>query len=717
MTIGLSKEEELKYLDKALLAIDGQLELFGDFKTKKDSEIKSNRRFLWDSMKEMDELEVQSMNEELRMQEKIYINNQKKINTLLAQKNSPYFARIDFKEDGEDYADSLYIGISSIVEDDFDFIALDWRSPISNMFYDYEMGKASYEAPNGIVEGEIILNRQYNIKNSELKFIHDSKSSIHDEALLEVLSNNTSDKMKNIVSSIQREQNSIIRNEDAKILLLQGVAGSGKTSIAMHRAAFLLYKYRKTLKANNVLIFSPNDVFSDYIGDVLPGLGEDNIQTTTLEQYGKMFLPSILKYESKNEYLEWLYKENKSKVDLERLTSIDFKNSFEFIEILDSFTTKLPKLLGNFSPIVFDGKALIPKNKVEETFLVRFKSLPIIKRIEALKESLYSQIETKYLLQAKKKNSSDFGYDPIDAGCSIEEYFKINIDEQVNNMFKTLSITKIYEMLWNHIDDFTNNDINTTKESTIESIKSGMVNYEDVIPLIYLRSSMEGFRNYMDIKHIIIDECQDYSPMFYMLIKKSFNKASATILGDLNQRISGSNSLSKKEEISEVFGEENTTYMSLNKSYRSTINITNFSKQILLNGEDIQGVERVGLEPVLYDDNVVIKDIIEEMKNRGMKTIAIIPKTLDDANELYTKLKSSIEDLSIVTWDSSNIKGEITVIPSYIAKGLEFDGVIIPDGDSTYSLDSERNLLYTVCSRALHELHIITNGDKSILLP
>ncbi|MGL5149019.1 MAG: ATP-binding domain-containing protein, partial [Clostridium sp.] len=318
---------------------------------------------------------------------------------------------------------------------------------------------------------------------------------------------------------------------------------------------------------------------------------------------------------------------------------------------------------------------------------------------------------------AKKKNSSDFGYDPIDAGCSIEEYFKINIDEQVNNMFKTLSITKIYEMLWNHIDDFTNNDINTTKESTIESIKSGMVNYEDVIPLIYLRSSMEGFRNYMDIKHIIIDECQDYSPMFYMLIKKSFNKASATILGDLNQRISGSNSLSKKEEISEVFGEENTTYMSLNKSYRSTINITNFSKQILLNGEDIQGVERVGLEPVLYDDNVVIKDIIEEMKNRGMKTIAIIPKTLDDANELYTKLKSSIEDLSIVTWDSSNIKGEITVIPSYIAKGLEFDGVIIPDGDSTYSLDSERNLLYTVCSRALHELHIITNGDKSILLP
>ncbi|MGL5150061.1 MAG: HelD family protein, partial [Clostridium sp.] len=445
MTIGLSKEEELKYLDKALLAIDGQLELFGDFKTKKDSEIKSNRRFLWDSMKEMDELEVQSMNEELRMQEKIYINNQKKINTLLAQKNSPYFARIDFKEDGEDYADSLYIGISSIVEDDFDFIALDWRSPISNMFYDYEMGKASYEAPNGIVEGEIILNRQYNIKNSELKFIHDSKSSIHDEALLEVLSNNTSDKMKNIVSSIQREQNSIIRNEDAKILLLQGVAGSGKTSIAMHRAAFLLYKYRKTLKANNVLIFSPNDVFSDYIGDVLPGLGEDNIQTTTLEQYGKMFLPSILKYESKNEYLEWLYKENKSNVDLERLKSIDFKNSFEFIEILDSFTTKLPKLLGSFSSIIFDGKALIPKNKVEETFLVRFKSLPILKRIEALKESLYSQIETKYLLQAKKKNSSDFGYDPIDAGCSIEEYFKINIDEQVNNMFKTLSITKIYE--------------------------------------------------------------------------------------------------------------------------------------------------------------------------------------------------------------------------------------------------------------------------------
>ncbi|WP_297520794.1 AAA family ATPase [uncultured Clostridium sp.] len=719
MTIGLKREDEIKYLDKTIAAIDNLLASFGVSSDRQSKDIKSDRRHFWTNFSELDEIEVQQFNQDMAMQEKLYVKNRTKINTLQTQREVPYFARIDFKEDGDSFAESLYIGISSVMEDDFDFLVLDWRSPISNMFYDFEMGKAHYQTPNGEIEGEIVLNRQYNIKHGEIKFIHESNSSIHDDSLLDILSSNTSDKMKNIVSSIQKQQNEIIRNDKSKILLLQGCAGSGKTSIAMHRAAYLLYKHRKTLRADNILIFSPNEVFSDYIADVLPGLGEQNIKQTTFEGFYSSYLPSIFEYEKKHDYLEYTYSNQNDKRYQVRNDGMIFKNSKEFMLILDKFCDTLPDILPNFNDIKFDGEVIIRKNKVKETFIDRFRNVPYLNRIENLKQSIISQVETKYLKQAKKKNSSDYGYNMIDHGEDFNTYLIDEISEQVNAMFKLVNPIEIYKRLWLTIENYTNKPLDDVKSLTINSINDLMVNFEDIVPALYIRCAMEGFRDYSNIKHIIIDECQDYSPLFYSLINKTFKNASATILGDLNQRIASNTNITAKEEISSIFGEDKTEIACLTKSYRSTKNITNFAKEILRSSEAVEAVDRNGLDVQQIKSSNISNDvanIVKEITKRDLTSIAIIPKTGSVAQELYDSLKDKIENLNLIIDENSTYSRGITIIPSYIAKGLEFDAVIIPDGNSTsYSLDSERNLLYTVCTRALHELHILTESDFSNL--
>ncbi|WP_066874300.1 HelD family protein [Clostridium mediterraneense] len=720
MIIGLKKEDEKKYLDETIEAIDKLLESFGVSSQKQNKDIKNDRKDFWNNFSELDEIEVQQFNQDMAMQEKIYLKNMSKINTLQTQRNSPYFARIDFKEDCENEAESFYIGISSILKDDFDFLVVDWRSPISNMFYDFEMGNAFYETPNGKIEGEIVLNRQYNIKNGEIKFIHEANSSLHDESLLEVLQANTSDKMKNIVSSIQKKQNEIIRNDRAKILLLQGVAGSGKTSIAMHRAAYLLYKYRKTLNADNILIFSPNDVFSDYISDVLPALGEQNIGQTTFESFYKTYLPSTYRYEKKNEYLEYTYSTDLNKEYTIREASMKFKNSIEFTKILDKFCSKLPDILPSFSDIILGNEVIISKDKVKKVFVERFNKVPFLNRIDILKESLLSQIETKYYQQAKNKNASDFGYNYIDHGDNFKAYLEDEVNAQVNAMFTMLNPIDIYKLLWLDIENYTNKDVSDIANLTLKSLNELLVNFEDITPALYLRSYMEGFRDYKNIKHLIIDECQDYSPLFYKLLRKTFSAASATILGDLNQRISSNTNIGAKEDISNIFGKENTETITLTKSYRSTEDITNFSKNILKFAEPIEAVDRKGLPVQFYNIDNSIEDTLEKLiidiRERSLTSIAIITKTATKATELYDKLKDRINSLNLIIDDNSFYSRGITIIPSYIAKGLEFDAVIIPDGDNkTYNRDSERNLLYTVCTRALHELHIVDSGDPSSL--
>ncbi|MBQ5696659.1 MAG: AAA family ATPase, partial [Clostridium sp.] len=533
MIIGKELSEEKVYLNNTIKKINDLLKSYGVSSEKQDKDIIQHRKFLWDNRNELDEIEINENCGQVAINEKLHSNKISRIRTLEKQLSNPYFARLDFREDGED-TESFYIGLSTVEdEDSFDIFVFDWRSPVANMFYDFEVGPAYYDAPVRRIEGHIEFTRQYNIRNGEIVFMHNSNESLCDEALTSMLSGNATDKMKNIVASIQKEQNDIIRSDDSKILFIQGAAGSGKTSIALHRSAYLLYKHRKNLSADNILIFSPNEVFAEYISDVLPELGESNIRQTTFELYSKRFLPSNYLYESKNDHLDYIYSNHTDKNEFKlRTKSMEYKNTIDFMNTLNKFIVDIPKLITNITPITIEGVQIVSKKSVEQTIFERFKDIPFLNRIEVIKQSLFSQVENKYL---SSKDNSHFDY--VEDKKTFYDYCKAQVNLQVDAMINTLDSVEIYKLLWSNVEKYTNIDLKSTKELTLNYLNNNEVKFEDITPIIYIRSSLEGFRSYGNMKHVLVDECQDYSPLFYEIIKKSFPNASLTIMGDLNQRI------------------------------------------------------------------------------------------------------------------------------------------------------------------------------------
>ena len=714
MIIGKELSEEKVYLNNTIKKINYLLKSYGVSSEKQDKDIIQHRKFLWDNRNELDEIEINENCGQVAINEKLHSNKISRIRTLEKQLSNPYFARLDFREDGED-TESFYIGLSTVEdEDSFDIFVFDWRSPVANMFYDFEVGPAYYDAPVRRIEGHIEFTRQYNIRNGEIVFMHNSNESLCDEALTSMLSGNATDKMKNIVASIQKEQNDIIRSDDSKILFIQGAAGSGKTSIALHRSAYLLYKHRKNLSADNILIFSPNEVFAEYISDVLPELGESNIRQTTFELYSKRFLPSNYLYESKNDHLDYIYSNHTDKNEFKlRTKAMEYKNTIDFMNTLNKFIVDIPKLITNITPITIEGVQIVSKKSVEQTIFERFKDIPFLNRIEVIKQSLFSQVENKYL---SSKDNSHFDY--VEDKKTFYDYCKAQVNLQVDAMINTLDSVEIYKLLWSNVEKYTNIDLKSTKELTLNYLNNNEVKFEDITPIIYIRSSLEGFRSYGNMKHVLVDECQDYSPLFYEIIKKSFPNASLTIMGDLNQRIDKHSNVKSRNNITDVFNDVKTVV--LTKSYRSTANITNFTKDILDTHEPIEAVERMGENPTIYmvNENLTLKisEKINEMKNKGYKSIAVICKNKENSENLYSCLKEINNDINLITSDKCEFKIGVNVISSYIAKGLEFDAVIIADGESYLSIE-DKHLFYTACTRALHELYIYTNTSLEKILP
>lgn len=714
MLIGKDLCDEKVYLKNTLEKINDLLKSYGASSDEQDKEIIKHRKFLWDNRNELDEIEINENCGQVALNEQLHSKKISRIRTLEKQLSNPYFARLDFKEDGED-AESFYIGLSTVEdEDNFDIFVFDWRSPVANMFYDFEVGPAYYDAPVRRIQGEIEFTRQYNIKNGEIVFMHNSNESLCDEALTSMLSGNATDKMKNIVASIQKEQNDIIRSDDSKVLFIQGAAGSGKTSIALHRSAYLLYKHRKNLSAENILIFSPNEVFAEYISDVLPELGESNIRQTTFELYSKRFLPTNYLYESKNDHLDYIYSNIIDLNEFKKKTkAMEYKNTLQFMDVLNSFTLDIPRLITNVKPIVIEGSQIVSKKSVENTFFERFKDIPFLNRIDVIKQSLFSQVENKYL---SSKDNSHFDY--VEDKKTFYDYCKNQVDIQVDSMVDTLDNVAIYKLLWDNIEKYTDLDLTDIKEITLSSLNNNEVKYEDITPIIYIRAALEGFRTYGNMKHVLVDECQDYSPLFYEIVKKSFPNASLTIMGDLNQRIDKHSNVKSRDAITNVFNDIKTVV--LTKSYRSTANITNFTKDILDTHEPIEAVDRIGENPTIYlvnnNLNERISEKIIEMQNKCYKSIAIICKNKENCEKLYSSLKSIGTDVNLIVSDKCEFKIGINIISSYIAKGLEFDGVILADGEN-YLSNEDKHLFYTACTRALHELHIFTNTSLEEILP
>lgn len=649
---------------------------------------------------------------------------------------SPYFARMDFVEKGEETAEKCYIGISNLINDNFDFLVYDWRAPISSMFYDYEIGEANYKCPEGTIAGKLTLKRQYKINNGKIEYMFDSNLKIDDEVLQNILSKNTDSKMKAIVTTIQREQNKVIRNEEYKNLIVQGPAGSGKTSVALHRIAYLLYKHRDKITPQNIIVFSPNDIFNEYISNVLPELGEDNMCQTTFKEYMHKALGSELREENYSEMMEYILASKKETAYKIRINNIKFKSSMEFIDILKRYVTFLEKEDTNFTNITFRGNLIISSQDLEELFFKDYVKLPRKRRLQKIRERIlfllkpYEEHRVEEVADELKDSGSYI--DKIEilehSTATVKDELK-DIYHEINRMTK-FDLLDIYKKLFENLGFFLKDSniednekrIDEIKSYTLEKLKVRKLNYEDQIPLLYLKGALGDLPKTSEIKYVIIYEAQDYSPLQYEIFYQLFNHAKMTILGDLNQSINPFLNVGDYKNISNIFTEDNTCIINLTKSYRSTMEITKFSRRLLNKELGVECVERSGDEPLLLgfsDEEAIREKLLEDIKTykkKNHKSIGIITKTAKEASEVYNFLKDKINVRAIMKDDDEYVSDTL-IIPAYLAKGLEFDVVLIYNaGDENYSCEEERLLLYTACTRALHVLCVYYSGKRTSLL-
>ncbi|EHJ00307.1 UvrD/REP helicase [Clostridium sp. DL-VIII] len=649
---------------------------------------------------------------------------------------SPYFARMDFIEKGEERAEKCYIGISNLINDDFDFLVYDWRAPISSMFYDYEIGGAEYKCPEGTVDGKLTLKRQYKINNGKLEYMFDSNLKIDDEVLQDILSKNTDSKMKAIVTTIQREQNKVIRNDEYKNLIVQGPAGSGKTSVALHRIAYLLYKNRDKITPRNIVIFSPNDIFNEYISNVLPELGEDNMNQTTFKEYMHKALGSELNKENYSEMMEAILTSKKEAAYQIRIDNIKFKASMEFIDILKRYVIFLEKMDRNFKDITFRGKLIISTRDLEELYFKDYVQLPLKRRLQKIRERILFLLkpyeEHRIEEVADELKNSDSYMDKIEimkhSTARVKDELK-QLYYEINRMTE-FNLLDIYKKLFENLEfflrdlniEYKEKKIDEIKGYTLENLRIRKLNYEDQPPLLYLKGALGDLPKTSEIKYVIIDEAQDYSPLQYEIFYQLFNHASMTILGDLNQSINPFMNVGDYKNISHIFTEDSTCIINLTKSYRSTMEITKFSRRLLKKEIEAQCVERSGEEPLLLgfsDEDAIKEKLLEDIKiynEKKYKSIGIITRTAKEANEVYNFLKDKI-DVKVIVKDDDEYVSDTLIIPSYLAKGLEFDVVLIYNaGNENYNCEEERLLIYTACTRALHILCVYYLGKMTSLI-
>ncbi|HEY5562715.1 MAG TPA: UvrD-helicase domain-containing protein [Clostridiaceae bacterium] len=734
---------ENEWLEKVLKEVRIQLSEKQDFKEKFKKHALETQRELW---QEVGSLSIANGQEqivdflgyidEMKRQKRNHEITGKLQNKYERMILSPYFGRIDFLENGDEGAKKYYIGISNLTNDDYDFLIYDWRAPVSSMFYDYEIGEASYKCPEGIVGGKLMLKRQYKINKDRIEYMFDSNLKIDDEILQDILSRSTDGSMKAIVTTIQREQNRVIRNEEYKNMIVQGPAGSGKTSIALHRIAYLLYKHRDKITPQNIIIFSPNQIFNDYISSVLPQLGEENMFQTTFKEYMHKALGSDLKKEDYCDMMEFILTSKEKPTYQDRIRNIKYKSSLEFIDILKKYVTYIEKVDRFFTDVIFRGELIISSKEINELFYKDYIHLPLKVRLQKIRARILFLLKPyeRELIREGVSDLQDLGY-YIDR-VEITEKSTAAVRDEMKYLYQEINriteydLLDIYQKLFEKLELFSKGsntensekEIDEIKSYTLENLKVGQLYYEDQPPLLYLKIALGDMPKTLGIKYVIIDEAQDYTTLQYEIFYKLFESASITMLGDLNQSINPFMNVGDYNNISHIFPQNNTCLINLTKSYRSTMEITKFSRKLLKAEITDEYVERSGDKPIVlgFPQEETIKErILEDIKTykeKGYKSIGIITRTIKEADEVYSFLKDKVKVKSIVKDDDEYINDTL-VIPTYLAKGLEFDVVFIYNaGNGNYCCEEERLLLYTACTRALHILCVYYSGQITPLL-
>lgn len=639
-------------------------------------EIKNMHEYYWGNYTEMDEYGYENYDNQQALLHQVHANEEKlsKRKRLTKMLESPFFGRVDFRYDGEEESETFYIGIGNFApRAGMRPLIYDWRAPVSGLFYDYDRGPAAYDAPGGRMEGEITSKWQYKIKNGHMIYGFESDTKIDDEILKQELGSGGDVQLKNIVRTIQKEQNAIIRNTEDRILAIQGAAGSGKTSVALHRIAYLLYHDRENLKAANILILSPNNAFSDYISHILPELGEEHIQEMSFDLFAYKELKEVANdCEDRYDYLEKKMKFQDSEWEIR----FKEKQSASFIGQMEGFLAMLEEDLVNIRSFTFKGF-----HKTEEEiihlFYYKFQTVPLLARMDAVMEYLIDEYET---LRGKNISEEDME--------ALRETFQ--------KMYVTTDLYEIYGWLLK--------DCGYPELSNAE-YERRKLEYEDVFPMLYLKYRLKGSRKHKNIKHLVIDEMQDYSYLQYSILSMLFH-CRMTILGDRAQTMD-SECQDVTKFLPKIFGRKIRKIV-MNKSYRNTLEIAEYAERIR-GGEGLELFQRHGKEVEEFHGLSMVEmleNIEKQVKssNAQYETAAVITMNESDAYDIYRLLKNRQLPVSYMDRDTSVFKKGMTVTTFYLAKGLEFDQVFAVLGRETNPLYKQAK--YISATRALHELYV-----------
>lgn len=628
-------------------------------------ETKQFHQYLVDYKGEIDPHEMFINSRLLNQQQLAESVSGKQLIRLEKQKQNPYFTRVDFTYMGEEAAEKIYVGPFSFSTKEQGLLIYDWRAPIASIFYEYDLGEAKFQTPAGIASGEIQRKRQIKFKDGMIDYVVESDTTVFDEVLQNELRQQKGGQMSTIISTIQKEQNEVIRDSRSKDMIIQGVAGSGKTSIALHRIAFLLYRFRDRITSEQVMILSPNRTFSQFIAQVLPELGEEPVTEWTIDEFGQT-LSGAAKVPSRFQELERLYLNQRQSL-IERIRYLSTKRC---VADLKKFLKESEK----FTPSTI---TIGDYDYGEEYILQRYKAYgkkPVFERLQLIAEDILENLRSRPF-QPKKKPT------------------KKQLFNRLKKMLPITNCTKLYA--------------NFLAEQGYSMKKD--LSYSDLFPILYIRLFMEGIDEFSKIRHVIIDEMQDYTPIQFEVFKKMLT-CPILFIGDFTQTLTDINEMSLAE-VQRYYPKAQTIH--LTKSYRSTYEIITCAKKFI-NDHQIEPVLRHGMTPekrVVHSQTEEISgilEIVEQLKKNGLSTIAVITKTLDSAKEWLVRLENYGMDCELLTDDAVQLQGKLSICPLVQSKGLEFDAVIIVDADEeNYPDQLGRQQLFVAATRAMHALYFL----------
>ncbi|MBP7175888.1 MAG: AAA family ATPase [Thermoclostridium sp.] len=686
-----------------------------------------------------------------------------RVKNLTKAVDKPYFSRIDFQEDTSDVLEKLYIGKVSLArEEDQKILIVDWRAPISNLYYEGRLGDAAYICPDGSIEGKLSLKRQFTIDEGKLLNIFDIDITTNDELLQSCLGANADNRLKDIVSTIQEEQNRIVRANMWKPLIVQGAAGSGKTTIALHRIAYLVYTFDKTFDPESFMIIAPNKLFLNYISEVLPELGVDRVKQTTFKDFAMDLLRKKFKIQDENEKLVSFSNSERTpeqKAVDERLKKCSrLKCSMEFKEIIDRYIAKVEKSYIPKQDFRIGRTVVYSYEEINGLFLVEYQRWPFAQRIDEIKKHLTTGLEKKkqqmkaeiqhkgFEFLQKVKNSSKNPEEKQsliqrlyqrqeEAIAELEQKVKKAVREYVKLIEKPDPAEYYKDCIRTIVEDASPQDgfyaiLPFLKETSEKLFSKGFIELEDLAPMIYLKYRIYGMDEKIPVKHIIIDEAQDFSAFQIYVLRKIIKDSSFTILGDICQGIHSYRGVHSWDDIKQnVFEEKDCEILMLEKSYRTTVEIMEAANRVIdhLHQDSIpkgQPVIRHG-EPAKILKQKNTRETVEKIKHilhteigQQFKSAAVICKTLEECQKVYDAVRKDIQDIHMITGKEDEYKSGVVIVPSYLSKGLEFDIVILSNANSAHYQEDELDikLLYVSMTRPLHKLFILYEGELSPLL-